>query len=186
MDDRKIIEKLFSRDESALEDVRKNYSSLCYDISLRILKNAEDARECENDTYLRLWNTVPPKDPPSLKNYLSLLTRSISLDRYRKNQAKKRKHTGIELNLSELEECIPEDKEIYEELEEKELARIISDFLRTISKEESGVFILRYKNFLSIAEIAKKYGFSQSKVKMMLLRCREKLKTELEKEGVFV
>lgn len=185
MDDRKIIEKLFSRDETALEDVRKNYSSLCYDISLRILRSAEDARECENDTYLRLWNTVPPKNPPSLKNYLCLLTRSISLDRYRKQNAKKR--TGcVALNLSELEECIPEGKEIYEELEEKELAHIISKFLRKLPKYECNVFILRYHSFLSVGEIAKKYGFSQSKVKMMLLRSREKLRTELEKEGVFV
>ena len=185
MDDKKIIEMLFSRDESAIEEVREKYSSLCRDVSMRILGNREDAKECENDTYLKLWNTIPPKKPSSLKNYLSMLSRSISLDLYRKKHAEKRKGEVSE-SFNELEECIPESREIHESLEEKELARLISDFLRTIEKDERNVFILRYRNFYSIGKIANKYGFSQSKVKMMLRRTREKLRTYLLKEGVFV
>ena len=86
--------------------------------------------------------------------------------------------------LYELENCIPDERTIDEQLEVEELAKSISIFLRELPETERNVFLRRYWYFDSIKQICEKYGFGQSKVKMMLLRTRQKLLARLEKEGV--
>ncbi len=185
MEDEKIIELYWQREESAIEETKAKYGSYCLSIAHRILQNSEDASECENDTYLKAWNTMPPKKPDPLSSYLGMITRGLSLDKLRRKNAQKRSE-GVWVSLNELEECIPDNKSIEEELEAKELARHISGFLRTLPQAECNVFLNRYWHFLSIKEIAEKYSFTQSKVKMMLLRTRKKLTSHLEKEGIIV
>lgn len=186
MDDSRIIELYNLRDQQAISETKRKYGSYCYNIANRIVRNPEDAAECENDTYLRAWNAIPPAHPCPFAPFLGQIVRRLSLDRYRLNTALRRGGDEFPLSLSELEECIPDTRSIPEETEAKELSRIISDFLRKIPEEQCSVFLLRYWHFYSIKEISRKYGYSQSKVKMMLLRTREKLRAELEKEGVFL
>ena len=184
MDDEKIIEMYLNRDESAIKETQRKYSSFCYSIAHRILLNHEDAKECENDTYLRVWNTIPPQKPNVFISYLSMITRGLALDRFRKNHAQKR-NSNLIVSMSELEECIPDHNSIYDSLETEELARFISIFLRSLPQLECDIFLQRYWYFLSIKEISEYHGFGQSKVKMMLLRTRNKLFELLKKEGVF-
>ena len=185
MEDQKIIELYRQRNESAIEHSKVKYGTYCRSISERILGNKEDAAECENDTYLKAWNSIPPDNPSPLSSYLGMITRNLSLDLLRRKSAKKRSDR-VCISFNELEECIPSQMNISEQVEAKELAKIVSDFLRGLSVEECNIFLNRYWYFLSIKEIAVKYGFTQSKVKMMLLRTRKKLATHLEKEGIFV
>lgn len=186
MEDEKIIELYWLRDESAIKETQLKYGNYCYSIAYRILHSNEDASECENDTYLGAWNTMPPKRPNILQSYLGMLCRSRSLDKWRKLNANKRGDGEFVVSLNELEECIPDQKSIDDEIDEKELARIISAFLRSIPQAECDVFLYRYWYFASISEICEKFGFGQSKVKMMLMRTRRKLQSRLEEEGVFV
>lgn len=183
MDDVKIIEMYFDRNETAIKETQDKYGNFCYGLAYRILLNSEDAKECENDTYLRVWNTIPPKKPTVLISYLSMITRSLALDRFRKNHAQKR-NLNLTISLGELEECIPDNSSVYEELEADELAMIISSFLHSLPQLECDIFLQRYWYFLSIKEISECHGFGQSKVKMMLLRVRNKLFELLKKEGV--
>lgn len=185
MEDNRIIELYWQRNESAIEQSKAKYGTYCLSIANRILQNEEDAAECENDTYLKAWNTIPPQKPNPLSSYLGMITRSLSLDRLRKRNAQKRTDS-VCVSLNELEECVPSNKSIAEEVEAKELARLISDFLRALPETECNVFLCRYWHFLSIKEISAKYSFTQSKVKMTLLRTRKKLSGFLEKEGIFV
>lgn len=185
MEDERIVELYWQRDESAIEMSKAKYGVYCLSIALRILQNKEDASECENDTYLKAWNTIPPKKPSPLSSYLGMITRSLSLDKLRKRNALRRTDS-VCISLDELEDCIPAQMSIAEELEAKELAGLISGFLRNLSEHECNIFLNRYWYFLSIKEIAEKYSFTQSKVKMTLLRTRKKLSAHLEKEGIFV
>lgn len=185
MEDKRIIELYWRREESAIDITKAKYGTYCLSIAMRILQNSEDASECENDTYLKAWNTIPPNNPDPLCSYLGMITRGLSLDRLRRNKAQKRTE-DVWVSLYELEDCIPDNKSVEEELEAKELAGYISAFLRTLPQAECDVFLNRYWHFLSIKEIADKYSFTQSKVKMMLLRTRKKLTSHLEKEGIFV
>ena len=186
MDDEKIIALYWARKEKAISETKRKYGRYCYSVAYRILRNAQDAEECENDTYLDVWNIIPPTKPKVFSNFLGMITRRISLDRFRKYYAEKRGGGETEISLNELEECISNGKTLDEELEEKMLAEAISSFLRTLPETEASVFIHRYWHFRSVAEIAKLYGFGESKVKMMLKRTREKLRLYLESEGFLI
>lgn len=186
MEDVKIVELYWQRNETAIDETRSKYGNYCNSIAYRILNNSQDADECENDTYLCAWNTMPPNKPGLLSSYLGMLCRNCALNKFRKYHAQKRGAGDVSLSLSELDECIPDNKSIDDAIEEKELAQVLSDFLRTLPEVECNLFICRYWHLASIKEISEKFGYSQSKVKTTLYRTRHKLKSVLEKEGLFV
>lgn len=186
MDDERIIALYWARSEDAIKETRNKYGRYCYAIAYKILGNESDAEECESDAYFAAWNSIPPAKPTALSVFLGAITRRLSLDRWRRRYAEKRGGGEIVLSLCELEECIPSGKSIDETIEEKELSAAISDFLRQLPQAESSVFIRRYWYFDSVSDIAGRYGFGESKVKMMLKRTREKLLVYLKKEGIFV
>ena len=187
MDDEKIVELYWERDENAIRQTQLKYGRYCYSIAFNILGDREDSEECESDTYLDAWNSIPPEKPPYLSAYLGMIARRRALDRYRHKRAQKRVEDKFAVSLCELEECLASEKSVVDELAEKELAKAISDFLYTLSETECNVFLRRYWYFDSIADICKRYGYGQSRVKMMLKRSREKLMKYLEKEkGAFL
>ncbi|MCD8373163.1 MAG: sigma-70 family RNA polymerase sigma factor [Clostridia bacterium] len=124
---------------------------------------------------------MPPQNPSKLSAFLCRITRNLSLKKYEKTHAQKR-NSQFELSLTELEEVIPAGGDVHKTVEEKELGEAISRFLRSLQREERNIFILRYWYFYPVKKIAAKYSFSESKVKSMLARTRERLKEFLEKE----
>ena len=186
MDDEKIVALYWARNENAIKETQKKYGKYCYSIAYQILGNGSDAEECESDTYFAAWQSIPPAKPSLLSVFLGAITRRLSLDRLRKRHADKRGGGSAEISLWELEECIPSGKSIDDEIEEQVLSAAISDFLRKLPEAEASVFIRRYWYFESVSEIAARYGFGESKVKMTLKRTRDKLLVYLEKEGIFI
>lgn len=186
MEEVKIVEMFWKRDESAIAAVKTQYGSYCYGIAWRILQNREDAAECENDAYLRIWETIPPNRPQKFATYLGAVTRRLALDRWRKDHAEKRGGGQVALSLEELSECVPAGSRVEQTAENAETAAVISAFLRTLPRIECDVFLRRYWYLDSIEQIAHRYGFSQSKVKMTLKRTRDKLRAVLEKEGILL
>ncbi len=183
MEDEKILELYWQREERAIAETKEKYGHYCQTISYNILNNYEDAKECENDTYNALWNLIPPNRPHYFKAYLGRVVRNISLSKYDYNSAKKRNST-MDLIISELEECLVGKEDVAVSYEEGQIAKHISEFLRTEEKLKRQVFVRRYYYSDSIATISRQFGISESKVKSMLFRLRNKLKCYLEKEGV--
>lgn len=183
MDDERIVDLYWKRDETAINETKAKYGNYCYSIAYNILKNYEDAEECENDTYLEAWRTIPPQKPKILSAYLGTITRRKSIDKWRKKTTEKR-DGELQLSLQEFEYYLSDDKSINDEIIAEEMAKKISEFLRTLPEKECNVFLRRYWYFDSITEICNRYGYGQSKVKMMLKRTREKLFSYLEKEGM--
>jgi len=186
MEDNKIVALYWARDEEAIRQTQIKYGRYCYAIAYSILHSREEAEECENDTYLDAWRSMPPHKPQLLCAFLGKITRRISLDKWRRSTAEKRGSGEVPLSLSELTDCIPDSKSIDENLQAEELAKLIDAFLRTLHPVERSIFLCRYWYFDTVADIAKQFGFGQSKVKTMLLRTRRKLKTHLEKEGITI
>ena len=186
MEDKRIVDLYWQRDESAIYETEKKYGSYCFSIANRILPDKGDAQECVNDTYFGAWNAIPPHRPENLSTFLGKITRRISLKKRREKSAVKRGGGSIEESLDELEECIPSGQAIDDALAATELTAIINAFLDTLPLTERRVFLRRYWYFDSIKEISSRYGFGESKVKMMLKRTRDKLLVKLEKEGVLV
>lgn len=186
MEDNKIVQLFFTRDEAAITSCAEKYGMRLRKLADSILRNSETAKECENDTYLKAWNTIPPHDPSNyLYSYLARITRHIALDNYRKNHAKRRDGIVVSLSL-ELEECLLGISRFSaeKELEDKELIRDISMFIRQLPQEERHIFIGRYWYAKSISELAVMFNSSESKVKSMLYRTRNKLNEHLKTRGL--
>ena len=183
MEDSRIVDLYWQKNADAIKESDSKYGAYCFAIADNILHNKEDSEECVNDTWHAAWTRMPPECPRSLKAFLGRITRNLSISRFRANRAQKR-YNGLELMLSELEECVPSGVSVEEAAEEKELGRHISSWLETLPEADRILFIRRYWYCDSVREIAKSFGFSESKVKMILLRTRNQLKEFLVKEGI--
>lgn len=182
MKDEELIRKFHNRDEDAITESKKQYEAYCLYIARNILSDGQDVEECLNDALLAAWNSIPPQNPKNLKTYLGKLIRETAIDRWRKSKAQKRIASDSILSLDELEEMIGEN-EVVSSAEEAELSHTISLFLRSVGTTERNVFVRRYWYCDSVESICKRYGFSKSKVLMMLKRTRDRLAEYLKKEG---
>ena len=52
IDDKKIIELYFERNQQAIKKTDIEYGKLCHKIAYNVLNNRQDSEECVNDTYL--------------------------------------------------------------------------------------------------------------------------------------
>ncbi len=182
MEDCKIVELYFKRDESALLESQNKYDGYLKSISNNILSSRFDVEECVSDTYQRAWDTIPPKCPQRLSTYLGKIVRNLSISRLFYNNAQRR-NKNAEVLLSEVEDFLPCQGDLVEEIELKE---IINSFLSRLEKKERVIFVRRYYYASPIKEIAADYGLKLSSVKVILFRLREKLKDYLQREGVSV
>ncbi len=183
MDDQKIIALFWERDEQALSESEKKYGKYCHYIARRILGNDEDAAEIVNDTRLKLWDTIPPQRPASLKAYAGKLCRHLSLDRCDRMTAQRRGGGEVLLLLDELAECIPDGDDGRDLGESLALRDAINAFLGTLPDKNRRMFVRRYWYAAPLEEIAHEYGMKKSAVAMLMLRTRKKLKEFLQKEG---
>lgn len=181
-----LLDLYFSRSETALEQTKQQYGTYCYAIAYRILAQPQDAEECENETYWKAWQAIPPNRPHSLKAFLGKITRNLALHFWERNHAAKRGGNAVDLALDELTECIPASDSVEQAADAAALQACLQSFLQQLPKETRIVFVQRYWYLNSIAEIAQKNGMGESKVKMLLLRTRKKLKAALETEGISI
>ena len=180
-----IIDLFWQRSQQAITETAAKYGIRLHSLSMNILHDREDAEECVNDTYHATWNSLPPEKPNCFFAYLAKLTRNFSFGKYDYRHAQKRTATIVELS-GELENCIPAPNDLERKMESEEIGRIISDFLYMQSIEMRKVFVRRYWYMDSIQAISHAYGISESKVKSMLFRMRNKLRAHLEQEGIIL
>ncbi len=185
MDDKAIIELYFTRNETAIEKTEVRYGQYLYTIANNVLDCHEDALECVNDTYKSAWDTIPPSHPTSLRAYLGKIARNLAINRYNFNSADKR-NKNLELSLSEMEDFLPSPDFAEESAFAITFKEALNRFLRALPEEKCNMFLLRYWYFCQVGDIAKKMGVSEGRVKITLLRLREKLKKYLEKEGLHI
>ena len=186
LEDSKIIDLYWARKEQALSETDAKYGNYCRTIARNILRNFEDTEECVSDTWLHAWNSMPPQRPGILSAFLGRITRNLSFDRCKYQQAAKRGGGALPLALDELGECIPAAGRVEHELEQKELAAAIDRFLRTLPEKDCNLFLRRYWYVDSISVIADRYGMKENTVKSILFRTREKLRKFLGEEGIAV
>lgn len=184
VDDLEIIELFFARDERAIEETELKYGKLCHSIANRILDSREESEECVSDVLVALWNTIPPTRPNDLRAFVSKIARNLSLKRSEYLSRAKRSRDVL-TSLEELEAILP-DERYGSGIDEEEIGRLISEFLRTQSEVKRNVFVRKYFFFDSTRDIATRFGFSEGKVKSILFRTRNELKDYLTKEGIHI
>lgn len=183
MEDEKIVELYLRRDESAIDRTAEKYGARLRSLAYGIVMDQQTAEECENDTYLSAWNSIPPHAPKQyFYAFLARIIRNLSLTRCRADHRLKRSAHMEELSR-EMEQCIPAPDDLQCRLDEMALKQAINGFLDTLQEQKRNVFIRRYWYLDSIEDISKRYGISISKVKTMLFRSRNALREHLIKEG---
>lgn len=185
MEDRVIIDLYWAREERALEETERKYGGYCRSIARNILKNPDDTEECVNDTYWRAWNAMPPKRPSVLSVFLGTITRRLALNRYESGKSKKRGGGQLPLALEELDRCVPAQGSVEQAVEAAELGRVLDRFLRSLPERDRCIFVRRYWYIDPLQDIAQRYRMTESGVKSNLFRTRQKLRTLLEKEGLW-
>ena len=184
MEDMQIITLFLARNEDAIRHTDDTYGRRLYHLADGILRSGQDAEESVSDTYLKAWNTIPPRRPQHLFAYLAKICRNFSLDRLDWKNAAKRKAEVVSLT-QEMELCIP-DTSRDSAAEGREITRALNAFLGTLTQENRRLFVRRYWYVDTVAEIAQRYNMSESKVKTRLHRIREKLRVYLMQEGIAV
>lgn len=184
-DDEKIVELFFRRSECALQKLDQKYGKLFHNLSCKIVGSPEDAEECVNDAYIGAWNTIPPAKPKVLLAYMVKIVRHLSWKAYERKTAAKRS-CFCTVALQELESCIPDRKNVEDEMEARELARIIETFLDTLTIKERVIFMRRYAYMDSYSEIAKRVGISEKNVSVRLSLIRQKMKKYLVERGEMI
>lgn len=183
MDDSQIISMLFDRNDKALGIVADKYGDLLYRLSDNILHCREDSVECVNDTYLAVWNNIPPHSPNPFVAFICKITRNLSLKKLREKTAQKRNFHTLPIHELEFELA---DCALDQSLDARELARKLDRFLDTLDKESRVIFMKRYWFCDEISEIARVTNLSESNIYQKLSRTRKKLRNFLEKEGVII
>ncbi len=185
VEDNRIVELYFERSETAISETRNKYGKYCRYIAYNILNSELDAEECENDTYLRAWEAIPPERPKLLKSFLGRITRNLALDRLDRDHAQKR-GGNVFIALEEIGECVPASEDGRAMSDEIALRDAINEFLGYLPRQTRIIFLRRYWYLCSISDISNDLGLSESNVKVILMRTRKKFREHLEKEGISV
>ena len=185
MDDRKIIDLFFERSEQAISQLDQKYGEYCRGVSYNILRSEQDAEECVNDAYLRLWDAVPPAVPDPLLTYLCKIVRNVSLSRLRHNRAASRR-AYVLVPLEELRETFPDKSDVQTAMDERELTQAINGFLREQTAENRVIFLRRYWFGDTYAQIGKRVGLSAPGIGLRLTKMRNELKEILIERGITV
>lgn len=183
MEDGKIVELYLRRDETAIGQTADKYGSRLRALAYGIVRDNQTAEECENDTYLKAWDSIPPHEPRDyFYAFLARIARHISLNFCRNRSRLKRSAFLCELT-AEMEECIPSPDDAQCRMDELAFGEALNGFLRTLSEEKRNLFVRRYWYLDSISDLSKRFSLSESNVKTTLHRCRNRLREHLEKEG---
>ena len=177
MEDLDIVNLIYNRNEIGITELKAKYNELLYSLALSILRNNADSEESVNDTYLKIWRTIPPYKPTYLKSFVCKITRQISIDKYRANHRKK------EEPLNEIDYEISSSYSLDDEFYKNELSNLINEFLEKQDVESQVLFIRRYFLNESVKGLSKRFNITETNISVKLLRTRKKLKKYLEMEG---
>ena len=185
MEDREIIELFNCRSETAVKAASEKFGRLCRKIIFNILKNKEDCEECENDTYMKLWNTIPPQQPKRLTAYIARIAKNTALSKYRDQHREKRGGNEIDLVFDELSELTPSSHSTEALTENREAVQAVNEFLGQLPKEKRVIFVRRYWYCHSIKDIAESLNITPSNASAILSRTKSALKDFMKERGFY-
>lgn len=183
VDDNEIVKLFLQRNETALSEAMRKYRNYCMKIALNILGSYEDAEECVNDAFCKVWEMIPPNKPEMLSSFLGKITRNIAINRYRWGLTAKRGGGEAAMAFEEMSALISGGVNVENEAEQRELLSEINKFLKRLSKRDRNIFICRYWFCDSISELSRDFSVSESNVSVILSRTRQKLREYLQKRG---
>ena len=184
MDDEKIIELYFTRSEDAITETDKKYGGACRSTAYGILGSHEDSEECVNDTYMKVWNVIPPQRPAKLGSFVMRIVRNLAIDIYKKRNAVKNRNGYNTVSFDEISEFLPVSENVESIADRNAVLKAVESFLQTLPRDKRIMFVRRYFYCSKYGDIAKELHTTKGNVTVTLRRIREKLRKFLEKEGI--
>jgi RNA polymerase sigma-70 factor (ECF subfamily) len=170
-----LLLRLQARDATALEALYDAYGVLLYTVALRIVRDAADAEEVVQDSWVQVWRGAATYDSrrATVAGWLTTVVRSRALDRYRSKASRQRAETGAETALAPPPAApTPESESVH-----SQLAARLGGALARLPAEHRRVLELAYFRGLSQSQIAaeldKPLGTIKSWARQGLLRLRE-------------
>ena len=186
MSDEQIVELYWQRDEQAIKETDFKYKKFLLSVAMNIVHDMCDSEECLNDTYIGAWNSIPPARPVLLQSFLATIIRRTAINRYNANKRQKRIASEFTVSLSDIEDFIADEGDMQAEFEAKELAKTISNYVRSLPDRQMYIFVSRFYIADPLATISKELGCSVSTVKREIEAIKIGLKKQLESEGYIV
>ncbi len=186
MSDEQIMDLYCIRDEQAISETDIKYGGMLFTIAYNILHDSQDCEECKNDTYLGVWNAIPPSRPTVFFAFLSKIMRNIATNRFKEKMSQKRIPSELTISMEELQEALLSASTPDMEYSAKELGKMISEYIRGLTERQRFIFFARFYYAKTMDHIAKEYGTSSATVYREITRIKEGLKTHLERNGVYL
>ena len=186
MNDDRIIKLYFDRSEDAITETDKKYGGACRSVTYNILGSHEDSEECTNDTYMKVWDTIPPKKPAKLGAFVVTIARNLALNMYKAASRIKNGSGYKSVDFEEIALCLPAKESVESEVDRNIVLNAVEKFLSTQPRDKQIMFVRRYFYCSTYAEIAGDLNTSEDRVRKTLVRMREKLREHFEKEGIAI
>lgn len=184
--DEEIINWYWNREEKAITKTDIKYGQFLFQMAYRILHDRMDSEECKNDTYLGIWNTIPPARPAVFPAFIAAILRRIAINRYRERRAQKRIPSELTLALDECEGLLFEEETADSRYDAKEIGRLLSRYVGELSERQRYIFIERFYMAEPVKNITDDLGIGAATVYRELEKIKEGLKTYLEKNEVYL
>lgn len=186
LDDEQIIDLYWDRDETAIEGTDIKYGKFLFKIAYNILHDSCDCKECQNDTYLGIWNSIPPTRPDVFPAFITKITRHIAINRYKEKRAKKNIPSEFTVSMEDLYDTLQSTESVETDVEAEEVGRLISNYVRGLSKKNRYIFVGRFYMADSVDQIAQELNLTSSSIYKALDRIKIGLKNHLKKNGVII
>lgn len=184
--DEQIIELYWQREEIAIQETNRKYGQFLFRIAYNILHDRCDCEECQNDTYLGVWNAIPPTRPAVFPAFIMQIMRRIAINRYKQKTSKKRIPSELTISMEELNDVLHSEMSVETEYAAKEIGKIISEYVRRLTDRQQYIFVSRYYLSVNINEIARELSVSHHTVYRELGQIKIGLKEHLERNGVYL
>lgn len=186
MADEQIITLYWNRNEQAIRETHVKYGDLLYHLAYNILHDRCDCEECQNDTYLGIWNAIPPSRPALFQAFITRIMRNIAINRYKEKQTKGRVPSELTVSLEELLTSLKDEEPFDCEDGQSELGQLINEFVHELNEKQQYIFIGRYYMADGVKTIAEEMAMTESGVYKELRRLREDFRMYLERNGMRV
>lgn len=184
--DEQLIELFWLREEKAIQETDKKYGKFLFNIAYNILHDRLDCEECQNDTYLGVWNAIPPTRPIVFSAFITQIMRRIAINRYKNKACKKHIPSEFSVSIDDIKDMPQDNISVDAEYEAAEIGKIINVFVRSLPKRQKYIFIDRFYLAESVETIATDLSISVSTVYREIEKIKHELKFHLERNGIYL
>lgn len=184
--DEQIIELYWRREEKAIQETDKKYGQFLFRIAYNILHERLDCEECQNDTYLGVWNAIPPTRPTVFPAFITQIMRRIAINRYKEKASKKRIPSELTISMEDVNGTLHGDDSVAVKYEMAEVGKIINNYVRELSDRQRYIFIDRFYLAESVETIATDLSISVPTVYREIDKIKHSLKLYLEWNDVYI